>query len=45
MAERLKYFLVVSTNRSRTDITYPDPTWGYGEVCLNSAYPKELLKI
>ncbi len=35
--ERLKYFLVVSANRSRTEITYPDPSWGYGEVCLSSA--------
>ena len=35
--ERLKYFLVVSANRSRTEITYPDPSWGYGEVCLSAA--------
>jgi subtilisin family serine protease len=36
-AERLKYYLVVSAKRPRTDITYPDPSWGYGEVCLNNA--------
>ena len=36
-AERLKYYLVVSANRPRTDVIYPDPSWGYGEVCLNEA--------
>ena len=35
--ERLKYYLVVSARRPRSDINYPDPSWGYGEVCLNSA--------
>lgn len=35
--ERLKYYLVVSAKRPRTDITYPDPSWGYGEVCLDAA--------
>lgn len=35
--ERLKYFLVISAKRPRTDITYPDPSWGYGEVCLSDA--------
>lgn len=35
--ERLKYYLVVSANRPRTDIRYPDPSWGYGEVCLFAA--------
>ncbi|MBQ6820200.1 MAG: S8 family serine peptidase [Clostridium sp.] len=34
--ERLKYFLVKGANRSRTNITYPDPSWGYGEVCLDN---------
>lgn len=43
--ERLKYFLVVSANRSRTDITYPDPTWGYGEVCLSSAIERVIENI
>lgn len=36
-AERLKYYLVVSANRPRTDVIYPDPSWGYGEVCLSNA--------
>lgn len=35
--ERLKYYLVVSARRTRTDIIYPDPSWGYGEVCLYNA--------
>lgn len=35
--ERLKYFLVVSAKRTRADVSYPDPSWGYGEVCLSSA--------
>lgn len=35
--ERLKYYLVVSAKRPRSDITYPDPSWGYGEVCLGEA--------
>lgn len=35
--ERLKYYLVISAKRPRTDVTYPDPSWGYGEVCLNAA--------
>lgn len=35
--ERLKYYLAISARRPRTDVTYPDPSWGYGEVCLNAA--------
>ena len=35
--QRLKYYLVIGARRSRTDIVYPDPSWGYGEVCLSSA--------
>lgn len=35
--ERLKYYLVTSARRTRTDIIYPDPSWGYGEVCLYNA--------
>ena len=35
--ERLKYYLVVSAKRPRIDVTYPDPSWGYGEVCLEEA--------
>ncbi|WP_459832792.1 S8 family serine peptidase [Clostridium carnis] len=32
--ERLKYHLIKGAKRSRTDIKYPDPSWGYGEICL-----------
>ena len=32
--QRLKYYLVRGARRRRNDITYPDPLWGYGEVCV-----------
>ena len=35
--ERLKYYLLISAKRIRTDIIYPDPSWGYGEVCFDMA--------
>lgn len=35
--ERLKYYLIVSAKRPRSDLVYPDPSWGYGEVCLQNA--------
>lgn len=38
--ERLKYYLVIAANRNRADVTYPDPSWGYGEVCLYDAIGK-----
>lgn len=31
--ERLKYYLIEGAMRKRRDILYPDPSWGYGEVC------------
>lgn len=31
--ERLKYHLINAAKRTRIDVTYPDPSWGYGEVC------------
>ncbi len=35
--QRLKYYLLRGAKRRRTDVTYPNPLWGYGEVCaLNS---------
>lgn len=43
--ERLKYFLVVSAKRNRTDITYPDPSWGYGEVCISAAIERVIENI
>lgn len=35
--ERLKFYLVRGAKRSRTDIIYPDVSWGYGEVCAYNA--------
>lgn len=35
--ERLKYYLIKGAKRTRTDITYPDPSWGYGEICAYDA--------
>ena len=32
--DRLKYYLVKGARKERADITYPDTSWGYGEVCL-----------
>lgn len=32
--ERLKHYLAVGARRGRRDIIYPDPAWGYGEVCI-----------
>lgn len=32
--ERLKYYLIKAAKRSRSDISYPSPIWGYGELCL-----------
>ncbi|OOM74722.1 PIII-type proteinase precursor [Clostridium puniceum] len=32
--QRLKYYLVRGARRRRSDITYPNPVWGYGEICV-----------
>ena len=31
--QRLKYYLIKGAKRKRTDVVYPNPLWGYGEVC------------
>lgn len=31
--ERLRYYLLLGAKRGRRDVLYPDPSWGYGEVC------------
>ncbi|WP_035282524.1 MULTISPECIES: S8 family serine peptidase [unclassified Clostridium] len=31
--QRLKYYLLMGAQRRRTDVTYPNPLWGYGTVC------------
>lgn len=35
---RLKYYLLKGAKRDRIDITYPDPLWGYGTLCLRGAF-------
>lgn len=30
---RVKYFLVTGSKRQRRDVSYPNQSWGYGEVC------------
>jgi subtilisin family serine protease len=35
--ERLKYFLLASARRDRPNVSYPDPVWGYGVLCLREA--------
>lgn len=32
--QRLKYYLIRGARRRRSDVTYPNPLWGYGEVCV-----------
>ncbi|WP_354094280.1 S8 family serine peptidase [Clostridium gasigenes] len=36
--ERLKFYLVRGANRNRTDVIYPNVSWGYGEVCAYNAF-------
>lgn len=36
--QRLKYYLVKGAQRNRTDISYPNPSWGYGAVCANESF-------
>ena len=36
--ERLKYFLILGAKKGRRDISYPDPAWGYGELCLRDSF-------
>ena len=31
--QRLKYYLIIGAKKGRKDIIYPDPAWGYGQVC------------
>ncbi|MBU5486767.1 S8 family serine peptidase [Clostridium sp. MSJ-8] len=32
--ERLKYYMIIGARKKRTDIEYPNTSWGYGEACL-----------
>lgn len=36
-AQRAKYFLLKGARRTRTDVDYPTPTWGYGTLCVRNA--------
>ncbi|KJZ84681.1 subtilase family protein [Clostridium sp. IBUN22A] len=36
--QRLKYYLVKGAQRSRSDISYPNPSWGYGTICANESF-------
>jgi len=38
--DRLKYYLLVGAVKSRTNIIYPDISWGYGEVCAYDSLRK-----
>ncbi|WP_169850938.1 S8 family peptidase [Clostridium felsineum] len=35
--DRLKYYLLNGAKRDREDISYPNPTFGYGKVCLSNS--------
>lgn len=37
-SQRLKYYLVKGSNRKRTDVEYPNPSWGYGTVCAYDSF-------
>lgn len=41
--DRLKYYLSREAKKNRTEITYPDPSWGYGIVCAYDTL--QLLKL
>ncbi|MGL4330712.1 MAG: S8 family serine peptidase, partial [Clostridium sp.] len=36
--ERLKYYLVRGAKRNRSDVVYPNSSWGYGEVCAYKSF-------
>ncbi|MGL5353538.1 MAG: S8 family serine peptidase, partial [Clostridium sp.] len=36
--ERLKYYLVRGAKRNRSDVIYPNSSWGYGEVCAYKSF-------
>lgn len=31
--DRLKRYLIIGARKERLEVIYPDPSWGYGEVC------------
>ena len=32
--ERLKYYMILGAKKERTDVEYPNTSWGYGEACI-----------
>lgn len=36
--DRLKKYLMTAAIKERRDISYPDPSWGYGEVCAYDSF-------
>lgn len=36
--DRLKRYLISGAKKERSDVTYPDPSWGYGEVCAYNTF-------
>ncbi|WP_291547276.1 S8 family peptidase [Clostridium sp. HMP27] len=41
--ERLKYYLARGANKDRPQVIYPNPTWGYGQVCAQASF--DLLRL
>lgn len=35
--ERVKYYLIKGAGRRRSDVEYPNNSWGYGTLCLEQA--------
>ncbi|HEY5524335.1 MAG TPA: S8 family peptidase [Clostridium sp.] len=38
--DRLKYYLIVGAVKNRSNVIYPDISWGYGEVCAYDSLRK-----
>ena len=36
--DRLKRYLIIGARKERLDVIYPDPSWGYGEVCAYNSF-------
>lgn len=41
--ERLKYYLARGAKKDRPQVIYPNPTWGYGQVCAQASF--DLLRL
>lgn len=38
--DRLKYYLIQGARKERNDVMYPDPSWGYGEICAYDSFER-----